>query len=167
MPRVCRVCIDRRLTEIDEELKSGKSVPQIAREVGLPESNLYRHRKDHLGLAKSIMESAPAAAISTIQFLQARDAELAAVVGMAVRRGHTQAAVAGLNQRIRIGLEISALRDEMKPQEKRILHVHLDKEQAERIARSYMRHQVLSEEVIHVQAKQTVLMTHSASREEA
>ena len=73
---------------------------------------------------------------------------------MAVRRGHTQAAVAGLNQRIRIGLEISALRDEMKPQEKRILHVHLDKEQAERIARSYMRHQVLSEEVIHVQAKQ-------------
>jgi len=42
-------------------------------------------------------------------------------------------------------MEISAIRDEIKPKEKRVVHIHLDKEQAERIARSYTRHHELSE----------------------
>lgn len=153
MARVCRVCIDSNREAIDAELASGKSVPQIAREVGLPESNLYRHRKDHLSLAKSIIESAPAAAITTIQFLQARDIDLAQVQAMAITRGHTQAAVGAINQRIRIGLEIANIRGEITPKPKTVMHVNLDRDSAERIAMSYMRHQQLSGGMIDAEAE--------------
>ncbi len=145
MAKACRVCTDRRREEIDRELASGRSVPQISQEFGLPESNLYRHRKDHMTLTRSITESRPAGVLATVEHLQILDQQLAEVQAMAIRRGHTQAAVAALNQRIRIATEISAIRDEIKPKEKRVVHIHLDKEQAERIARSYTRHQELSE----------------------
>lgn len=144
MARICRVCVDSNREAIDAELASGKSVPQISRETGLPESNLYRHRKDHLSLAKSIIESAPAAAITTIQFLQARDLDLAQVQAMAMLRGHTQAAVGAINQRIRIGLEVANIRGEIAPKPKTVMHVNLDRGAAERIALSYLKHQELS-----------------------
>jgi hypothetical protein len=54
MPRVCRVGEDPRREDIDRELVSGRSVPSIAKEVSLPESNIYRHRKDHLTIIRSI-----------------------------------------------------------------------------------------------------------------
>jgi len=145
MPIACRVCTDRRREEIDRELASGRAVPPIASEYGLPSSNLYRHRKDHMTLTRSITESRPAGVLATVEHLQALDQQLAEVQAMAVRRGHTQAAIAALNGRIRVTMEISAIRDEIKPKEKRVVHIHLDKEQAERIARSYTRHQELTE----------------------
>ena len=146
MAKACRVCVDRRREEIDRELASGRSVPQISREYDLPESNMYRHRKDHMTITRSITESRPAGIVATVEHLQALDQQLSEVQSMAMLRGHTQACVAALSQRIKIATEISALRDEIRPQEKRVVHVHLDADQAERIARSYMRHQQISGE---------------------
>jgi hypothetical protein len=144
MARVCRVCTDPRLEAIDAALASGQSVPKVGAEFGLPQSNIYRHRKDHMTLARSISTSRPAGIVATVERLEELDRDLAAVYDMAKRRGHTQAAVAAAAQRIKVAMEISALRDEVIPKEKRVVHVHLGKEEAERIARSYMQHQQLT-----------------------
>lgn len=144
MPRVCRVCSSDRLEEIDAALAGGQSVPKIAVEFGLPESNLYRHRQDHVTLARSISTSRPAGVMATVERLEDIDRDLAETYAMAKRRGHTQAAVAAAAQRIKVVMEISALRDEVKPREKRVVHVHLGKDEAERIAMSYVRHQQLT-----------------------
>ena len=86
MPRACRVCEDPRREEIDRELVSGRSVPSIAKEVGLPESNIYRHRKDHLTITRSIETSRPAGLVATVEHLQALDQQLAQVQAMAMQR---------------------------------------------------------------------------------
>jgi len=153
MPRVCRVCIDPRREEMDGELAGGRSIPQIAREFGLPESNLYRHRKDHMNLATSIVESSSAAALSSIEALQERDAELASIQAVALARGHTGAFVQAANQRIRIILEMANLRGEITPKAKTVMHVNLDREAAERIAMSYLKYQQLSGGVIDAESK--------------
>lgn len=144
MPRVCRVCEDPRREEIDAALAGGRSVPKLAAEVGLPESNLYRHRKDHMTMTRSITTSRAGGVVATVERLEELDRELAEVQDMAKRRGHTQAAVAALAKRIQVVMEISGLRDEVQPKEKRVLHVHLGKEEAERIAQSYVRHEQLT-----------------------
>lgn len=144
MPRVCRVCSDPRLEEIDGALAGGQSVPKVAAEFGLPESNCYRHRKDHLTLSRSITTSRAGGLVATVEQLEILDRELAEIQDMAKRRGHTQAAVAALDKRIRIVMEISELRDEVKPREKRVVHVHLSRQEAELMARSYMQHQKLT-----------------------
>lgn len=144
MPRVCRVCVDSRREEIDAALASGLSIPKIAAEFGLPQTNLYRHKKDHLTAARSITVSRAGGVVATVERLEELDRELAEIQDMAKRRGHTQAAVAALNQRVRIAMEISSLRDEVTPKEKRVVHVHLGREEAERIARSYVQHQQLT-----------------------
>jgi hypothetical protein len=153
MPRVCRVCTDPRREEIDQMLVGGQSVPSIGRETGLPESNLYRHKKEHMNLARSIVESSPAAAISSIEALQARDAELASIQAIALTRGHTGAFVQAANQRIRIILEMANLRGEITPKPKTVMHVNLDRETAERIAMNYLRYQELSGGVIDAKNK--------------
>jgi transposase-like protein len=153
MPRVCRVCGDPRREEIDRSLASRKSVPAVARETGIPESNIYRHRKDHMTIARSITSSRPAATLATVERLEMLDQQLKEVLAISMRKGHTNAAVAAINQRIRVAVEISGLRDEIRPKESRVLHVHLDKEQAERIARSYMRHEELTGEANEKQGK--------------
>ena len=144
MPRPCAVCVDPRREELDREIASGRSIPKIAKEFDIPESNLYRHRKDHLGSATAIASSGPAGAITTIETLQQRDKELAAVLGMAASRGHTGAAVSAINQRIRVALEIANLRGEIQPQEKRVVHVHVDKATATRMAETYLAHRKLT-----------------------
>src|ERR1700747_621969 len=146
MPRVCRVCADPRREEIDRSLVSGNSVPGIARENGITELNIYRHRKDHMTIARSLTTSRPAATLATVERLEMLDQLLDQVLKVAMTRCHTQAAVAAITHRIRVAVEISGLRDEIRPKESRVLHVHLDKEQAERIARSYMRHEQLTGE---------------------
>jgi hypothetical protein len=144
VPRNCRVCVDSRREEIDSAIAGGASIPKVAAEFGLPESNLYRHRKDHLTAARSITTSRAGGVVATVERLEELDRQLTEIQEMAKRRGHTQAAVAALNQRIRVVMEISAIRDEVRPKEKRVVHVHLGKEEAERIAMSYMRHQQLT-----------------------
>lgn len=144
MPRICRVCSDPRREEIDSALAAGQSVPKLALEFGLPESNIYRHRKDHATFARSIDTSRPAGVVATVERLEEIDRDLAETYALAKLRGHTQAAVAAAAQRIKVVMEISALRDEVRPREKRVVHVHLGKEEAERIAMSYMRHQQLT-----------------------
>ena len=151
MPRACSVCTDRRREEIDTALTSGKSVPAIAREFDLPESNMYRHRKDHLQPADTAIEKP--AATSTTEFLMARDKELDLILRIAVTRGHTGAAVSAINQRIRIALEIANLRGEVQPKPKTVFHVQLDKETAARIANSYMKHEELTGEIIDARKK--------------
>ena len=153
MPRACRVCTDRRREEIDGALASGKSVPAIAREFDLPESNMYRHRKDHLQPASSTAAIEKPAATSTTEFLMARDKELDLILRMAASRGHTGAAVSAINQRIRIALEIANLRGEVQPKPKTVFHVQLDKETAARIANSYMKHEELTGEIIDARKK--------------
>ncbi len=144
MPRACRVCTDRRREEIDAALASGKSVPAIAREIELPESNLYRHRKDHLQQpAETAMEKP--AATSTAEFLMARDKELDLILRMAASRGHTGAAVSAINQRIRIALEIANLRGEVNPQVKKVFNFNIDKETAARMAENWLAHQKFTE----------------------
>lgn len=96
-------------------------------------------------LTRSITESRPAGVLATVEHLQILDQQLSEIQAMAMRRGHTQACVAALDKRIKIALEISTLRDEIRPKEKRVVHVHLDKETAERIARSYTQHHELAE----------------------
>ncbi|HTV81496.1 MAG TPA: hypothetical protein VME18_02510 [Acidobacteriaceae bacterium] len=144
MPRACRICTDPRLEEIDAALGSGQSVPKVCAEFSLPETNVYRHRKDHMTMARSIRTSRPASVVATVERLEELDRDLAEVYDMAKRRGHTQAAVAAAAQRIKVVMEISALRDEIKPRERRVLHLHLGREEAERIARGYMEHQQLT-----------------------
>ena len=144
MPRVCRVCIDPRREEIDAALTGGQSVPKIAAEFSLPESNVYRHRKDHMTIARSITSSRPAGVAATVERLEELDQDLAIAYDIARRRGHTQALVAAVGQRVKIAMEISGLRDEVKPKEKHVLHVHLGREEAERIALSYIRHEQLT-----------------------
>lgn len=150
MPRACRVCTDPRREMIDREIVSGRPIPQLEREYGLPSSNLYRHRKDHMTIARSIETSRPAGVASTVVHLQDLDEQLAEVQAMAMRRGHTQAATAALSQRVRIAMELSALRDEIRPKEKRVRHIiELDDERAARVAHSFIRHQqFLTGEVI-------------------
>lgn len=144
MPPVCRVCIDPRREEIDAAMAGGRSVPKIAAEVGLPESNLYRHRKDHMTATRTITTSRAGGVVATVERLEQLDRELAEIQNMAKSRGHTQAAVAALAKRIQVVMEISALRDEVQPPPKRVVHVHLDKEEAARIAHSYVRHEELT-----------------------
>ncbi len=150
MPPNCKVCSDPRLESIDSEIVSGKSIPAIGREFGLKESGLYRHREKHMTIVKSIETSRPAGLMATVEHLQALDQQLAEVQAIAMRRAHTQAATAALSQRIRIAMEISALRDEIKPKEKRVRHIlELDNERAMRVASSFITHQkFLSGEVI-------------------
>jgi transposase-like protein len=144
MPRPCCVCTDPRREQIDGQVATGRSIPKIAGEFGIPESNLYRHRKDHLNTAAAIARSGPAGAISVIETLQERDKELCGVLGMAVTRGHTGAAIAAINQRIRVALEIANLRGEIQPQEKRVVHVHVDRSAAARMATTYLEHERLT-----------------------
>ncbi len=151
MPRACRVCTDRRRDDIDAALASGKSVPAIAREFDIPESNMYRHRKDHLQPVETAIEKP--AATSTLDFLMARDKELAAILGMSASRGHTGAAVAAIAQRIRIGLELANIRGEVQAKPKTVFHVTLDKATAARIANSYMKHEELTGETIDARKK--------------
>ena len=152
MPRACRVCTDRRREEIDAALASGKSVPAIAREFDLPESNMYRHRKDHLQPASSTTAIEKPAATSTTEFLMARDKELDLILRMA-RPGPYRRCSSAINQRIRIALEIANLRGEVQPKPKTVFHVQLDKETAARIANSYMKHEELTGEVIDARKK--------------
>jgi hypothetical protein len=107
MARICRVCTDRRREEMDRELASGRSVPEISREFGLPESNLYRHRKDHMTLTRSITESRPAAISATVEHLCALDEQLKEVQAMAFRRGNSASCVAALAQRIKVAVELA------------------------------------------------------------
>ncbi|AXC12745.1 hypothetical protein ACPOL_3460 [Acidisarcina polymorpha] len=144
------MCTDRRRDEIDAALTAGRSIPAIAREVGLPESNLYRHRKDHLTAAATSLVHRPAALMSSIEFLEERDRDLASVQTMAITRGHTQSAVAALSQRIKIGLEIANLRGEILPKPRSAFFATLDKETAARIANSYLKHEALSHAIIDV-----------------
>jgi transposase-like protein len=142
--RRCRVCDDSRREQIDAELLSGKSVPQISREISIPESNLYRHKQLHLGVDR-FLDSAPIATMASIEALQARDLELAEIQKIALQRNHTQAFVAATTVRVRIILEIAALRGEVQPKLKAVMHVNLDHAAAERIARSYIQHKELLE----------------------
>ncbi|MFP5236979.1 MAG: hypothetical protein ACLGSD_13840 [Acidobacteriota bacterium] len=151
MPRVCRICSDPRLQEIDAALAGGQSIPKVAAEFGVPQTNAYRHRKEHMTMARSISTSRPAGVVATVERLEEIDRDLAEVYGMAKRRGHTQAAVAAAAQRIRVVMEISALRDEIKPRDKQVMHIHLTAEEAERIAAGYMRHQQLTGGTIEAQ----------------
>jgi hypothetical protein len=144
MPRVCRVCSDARLEEIDAALAGGQSVPKVAAEFGLPESNCYRHRKDHMTIARAITTSRPAGIAATVERLEELDRCATEAYEMAKRRGHTQAMANLIDKRIKIVVEISERMDEMKPREKRVVHVHLGKEEAQRIAMSYMTHQQLT-----------------------
>jgi hypothetical protein len=144
MPRVCRVCSNPRREEIDAVLAAGQSVPKAAAEFGLPESNLYRHRKDHMTVSRSINTSRAAGVIATVERLEEIDRDLSETYEMAKRRGHTQAAVNAASQRVRIIMEISGLRDEVRPKEKRVVHVHLGRDEAQRIAEGYIRHQQLT-----------------------
>ncbi|AXC09642.1 hypothetical protein ACPOL_0257 [Acidisarcina polymorpha] len=72
---------------------------------------------------------------------------------MAITRGHTQAAVAALSQRIKIGLEIANLRGEILPKPRSAFFATLDKETAARIANSYLKHEALSHAIIDVRQK--------------
>jgi hypothetical protein len=143
MPRACRACVSPQLQEIDGALASGQSVPKVAEAFNLPMSNLYRHRA-HMTIARSITISRPAGIAATVERLEELDRDLAEVFEMARKKGHSHAAVAASAQRVRVILELGALRDEVKPREKRVVHVHLTKDEAQRIAENYVRHQQLT-----------------------
>jgi AraC-like DNA-binding protein len=145
--------MDPRREEIDAAMAGGQSVPKIAAEFGLPESNLYRHRKDHLTMARSITTSRAGGVVATVERLEALDQHLGDVYQKAMSRGHTQAAVAALAQRVKIVMEISGLRDEVQPQQKKVIHLHLNAAEAERIAMSYMRHKQLTGGEIETEGK--------------
>lgn len=147
MARHCRVCDDTRRDSIDADLLAGKSVPQVARETGLPQTNIYRHKQVHLGVEK-FLSASPITTMESIEALQTRDAELAEIQRIALQRMHTQAFVAAAGLRVKIILEIANLRGEAQPKLSTITHVHLDHAAAERIARSYTQHQELSGRVI-------------------
>lgn len=144
MPRVCRVCSDPRLEEIDAALAGGQSVPKAAAEFGIPETNLYRHKAQHMTIARSISTSRPAGVVATLERLEELDRHCMETYEMAKRRGHTQAMANTIARRLAIVMEISGLRDEVKPREKRVVHVHLAPAEAQRIAMSYVRHQQLT-----------------------
>jgi len=150
MARHCRICDDSRREAIDGELLAGKSVPQLARETGLPQTNIYRHKQLHLAVER-FLDSSPIATMASIEALQARDLELAEIQKIALVRNHTQAFVAAATVRVRIILEIAALRGEVQPKLKTVMHVNLDQAAAERIARSYLQHKELSGAVLNGQ----------------
>jgi len=156
MPPTCKVCTDPRLEEIDAEIASGRSIPAIGRQFALKESGLYRHRKDHMTITRSIKTSRPAGIAATVEHLLNLDQQLAEAQVMAIRRGAAQAVVAALAQRVKLALEISNLRDEIKPRAKdNHVHFHLKPEEAANVARALIRHEELTGgKVIDGKAKQ-------------
>jgi hypothetical protein len=119
-------------------------VPKISKETALPATNLYRHKKDHLGTTPQVSRSGPIATAPTLEALQERDRDLELIFKMAMARGHTQAAVAAANQRIRIVLEISNLRGEVADRPKIVHHVKVDQVTAERMLSSFLKHKQLT-----------------------
>lgn len=111
MPRACTICIHPRRLEIDRSIDSGQSIPAIAREFGLKESNGYRHRA-HYQQAKASAPTSPAHAgvVTQLEFLQARDVELAHLQEMATNRGHSAAACQIVRERRQNSGEIEKLR---------------------------------------------------------
>jgi transposase-like protein len=111
MPRNCTICVHLRRDEINRRIDAGASVPSIAREFGLKESTGYRH-KAHYQEAKA---SAPtgsthAGDVSQLEFLQARDIELAKLQEQATTRGYSAAACQIVRERRQIGESIEKLR---------------------------------------------------------
>jgi hypothetical protein len=121
------------------------SVPRISKATGLPATNLYRHKKDHMhGSPPQVSRSEALATAPTIEALQERDRELELVFKMAMSRGHTAAAVAAANQRIRVILEISNIRGEVPDKPKMVAHVKVDQATAERMLSSFLKHKQLT-----------------------
>lgn len=48
MPRRCTVCIDSRRAEIEEALKAGATLREVAVQPGLSASAIHRHSRNHL-----------------------------------------------------------------------------------------------------------------------
>lgn len=144
MPRTCRVCESPRLEEIDARIAAGDPIPPIAREFNLPESNLYRHRQDHMNILRSITQSRPAATLATCERLEQLDQQLQQILEIAVRRSHTQTAVRVIDRRFRIAMAIAEFRNELRPKKSASLNLHadnMDAEIAKGIVDSYTNHE--------------------------
>lgn len=147
MPRTCRVCESPRLEEIDARIAAGDPIPPIARDFGIPASNLYRHRDSHMNILRAITQSRPAATLATVERLELLDQQLVEVLGIALRRSHTQAAVAAIDKRFRIAMAIAEFRNELQPKKTAALNVNVDMSAKEAldIATAYTRHREFTE----------------------
>jgi hypothetical protein len=144
VPKPCSVCIDRRVEQINSDLKEGKSVLSVAREAGIPDSNVYRHRKNCLQSVRFGSTVVATAALSSIEFLEAREKELVELFDEALKRKSYSLAADIVTRRIRLRETIANLSGEVKPRQKTVVNLHLDKATAERVALSYLKHRELT-----------------------
>jgi len=54
MARLCKICINPKLLEIDDALVNGVPVSVVAKKHGFSYSELYCHKKYHLTLKKEM-----------------------------------------------------------------------------------------------------------------
>jgi hypothetical protein len=109
MPRACTICLHPRRDEIDLRINAGASIPSIASEFEFAASSGYRHRQKCIS-AKKVTGSTHAGTVSQMEFLRARDIELAELQEKATTRGHSAAACQIVRERRQIGEAIEKLR---------------------------------------------------------
>ena len=104
MPRICKICVHPRVSEINQMLVGSEAYRSVAKHFGVSESGVYRHQEHHLPTA--LIKAKDAAEIIASDGLMAKVAELEAaarrIAATAETAGELKTALTGIRELVRI-----------------------------------------------------------------